>query len=408
MTLSEAVSAISNLLKIDMIFNATPVLLFFLHKLLAHKGYKFPKETSSHFIKNISAHSLFPDDISDDGSSQNPPAQHTPNNPRPARELFTSQSAPQAPGLSNNQPSNSQRFNQSHPEMETIPNDNNELRNTPPSNAHRSHNTTDNGAYNRLSDNQYRRFPAAGHFSSAAVRPLPRRNPQGGNGRIGDLFKYYSTPGARCTGRPSDNQRLVMHQAAYYNQANLCNLTAEQGLKSLVCIMHPNSLASHFYFSEILNSSPSLEATFDQLFEWDKNHSTMEGVLRKWRMLTISDFNTPTTTWPIAMETLYERATLLQGQLNFIHKHPHHLIEFLQHSIGDQPFYMFVERTTAVNTPQEYFHKCLDAIANQQDMDRIAAKSSETFPIHSTIPNPTGSLLFSSASNQQQLSTPSV
>lgn len=153
-----------------------------------------------------------------------------------------------------------------------------------------------------------------------------------------------------------------MYQTTYYNQARLCNLTAKQALQSLSCMMEPNSLASHFYFSEILDSVPSLEADFDKLFQWDKHHFTIEGVLRKWRSLSINDFKVDDNNWAMAMETLYERATLLQGQLDIIHKHSPHLIEFLQQAVRDQPFFMFVERTASVSTPQEYFHKRLDAI----------------------------------------------
>ena len=230
--------------------------------------------------------------------------------------------------------------------------------------------------------------PAVGHFSRAHVVPLPLHNPKGTHSRPGDLVKYYATPGMRYTGRPSDNQSLAMHQAAYYNQARICNLTAQQALDNMGTMMAPNSLASHFYFSEILNAVPTLEDAFEKLFQWDKHHSTIEGALRRWRSLHISSFKTASNSWSIAMEKLYERATLIQAQLDHIHKHPQHLIEVLQSDIRDQPFYLFVERTASVRSPQEYFHKCLDAIQKQEDLERFSRSRSVSVGAGLTSPTP--------------------
>lgn len=153
--------------------------------------------------------------------------------------------------------------------------------------------------------------PISGHFSRARVTPLPTRNGSGVHGRVGDLIKYYSSPNARYSGRPSDNQSLSMHHTAYYNQAHLYCLTADQALKALINMMEPQSLAAHFYFSEIIDKYPNLEVAFEKLYQWDRHHSTLDGLLRQWCQLNVSHFKTIDITWAKALEMLYERAVMI-------------------------------------------------------------------------------------------------
>ena len=74
------------------------------------------------------------------------------------------------------------------------------------------------------------------------------------------------------------------------------------------------------------------------------------------------------------MEKLYKRATLIQGQLDPIYKHDVHLIEVLADGIREEPFYMFVDRMGTAKSAHSFFQGCLDAIAKQADMERIALK----------------------------------
>ena len=82
--LSEAVRAVKNMLSIDMIAAASPVVLYFLRRLLESKGYIFPKGYMEYFIRELLIHSLFPEDVS------SPPI--TSPTRTPVRKLFTLQS----------------------------------------------------------------------------------------------------------------------------------------------------------------------------------------------------------------------------------------------------------------------------------------------------------------------------
>ena len=66
-----------------------------------------------------------------------------------------------------------------------------------------------------------------------------------------------------------------MYHASFYNHARLCNLTASQGLQSLICMIEPQRLAAHFYFSEILDQVSNLEVAFDKFYKLDCHHSTL-------------------------------------------------------------------------------------------------------------------------------------
>ncbi len=44
-----------------------------------------------------------------------------------------------------------------------------------------------------------------------------------------------------------------------------------------------------------------------------------------------------------SMYEIYERATTLQGMLDYAHGHPSLLIEALENAVQDQPFFMYVD-----------------------------------------------------------------
>ena len=115
------------------------------------------------------------------------------------------------------------------------------------------------------------------------------------------------------------------------------------------------SLAYYFYFSEILDKVGTLEEVINKLYSWDRHHSTLEGTLCMWRSLKVSQFKTKYISWSLAMEKFYERVTLIQAQLDPIHKHDTHLIEVLQTGIREQPFYMSVERSESASSAHQYF-----------------------------------------------------
>ena len=93
-----------------------------------------------------------------------------------------------------------------------------------------------------------------------------------------------------------------------------------------------------------------------------------------WLSLKVSQFKTETISWSLAVEKFYERAILIQAQLDPIYNHDTHLIEELQTGIRDQPFYMFVERSESASSTHQYFQICLSAIAKQEDMKGIVAR----------------------------------
>jgi len=128
----------------------------------------------------------------------------------------------------------------------------------------------------------------------------------------------------------------------------MCNLTEDQALKSLLTMIEPQSLAGQFFFAEIDGKVSSLTEAFEKLYRWDRHHTTLDGMIRRWRGLNIGQFKTDESSWPEAMEKFYERAVLLQDQLDEVHKHETLLIEVLQNGIRDQPFYLFVERAESV------------------------------------------------------------
>ena len=136
----------------------------------------------------------------------------------------------------------------------------------------------------------------------------------------------------------------------------------------------PQSLEAHFYFNEILDQVSTLEVAFDKLYTWDRHHSTLEILLRQWRSLPVLQFKTPDFSWAIDMEKLYGRATLIQGQLDPIHKHDVHLTEVREDGIREEPFYMFVDTRGTADSAHSFFQGCLAAIAKQADIDRIALK----------------------------------
>ena len=348
----EIVATMKMMISMDILFSASPIVLYYLHKLLLHERYIF-RPTDSTFIKDIFVDGFYSKEAEAVASTGK-----TDEEIEKAQKELESSNTTDNSGIESSLPLSK--------DEERRPGTNFDMP------EHRKHRGKV-GQPNTMYDGQVI-TPIAGHFSRAIVYPLPEHNPKGVHGRIGDLVKYYSGPNTRYSGRPSANQSLAMHHATYYNQARLCTLTSKQALQSLICMMEPDSLASHFYHSEILDKVKSLEEAFDKLYIWDRHHTTLEGTLRKWRSLRVTQFKTAENTWSIAVERLYERATMMQGQLDVIHKHPFHLIEVLQDAIRDQPFYMFVERASTAESPQQYFHKCLDAIAKQQDMENIAMR----------------------------------
>jgi len=106
---------------------------------------------------------------------------------------------------------------------------------------------------------------APSSFSRASVRCLPIENPPCIFGRVSDLIKYYSAPNTKCIERSSDKQSLSRHHAAFYAQARMCNLTAEQVLKSLFDMIEPQSLAGKFFFAEIDRKVHTLTEVFEKL-----------------------------------------------------------------------------------------------------------------------------------------------
>ncbi len=69
------------------------------------------------------------------------------------------------------------------------------------------------------------------------------------------------------------------------------NFNAERGLNTDV-MFEPQSIAGSFYFKEIFQKVPTLEAAFEKLYLWDR-HSNHVGILREWRTLKITKFKTP-------------------------------------------------------------------------------------------------------------------
>ncbi len=65
------------------------------------------------------------------------------------------------------------------------------------------------------------------------------------------------------------------------------------------------------------------------------------------------------------MDEWYERASTLQGMLDYAHKHPTLLIEVLENSVQDEPFFLYVDRVSSHSTPHSFYHACLEAIPKQ-------------------------------------------
>ncbi len=87
-------------------------------------------------------------------------------------------------------------------------------------------------------------------------------------------------------------------------------------------MIETQSLAGTFHFIKIFQKVASLEEAFDKLYQWDRHSSNLSGTLREWRSLRVASFKTESTTWSDAMEKLYENATVMQDQLDEVHKHP--------------------------------------------------------------------------------------
>ena len=59
---------------------------------------------------------------------------------------------------------------------------------------------------------------------------------------------------------------------------------------------------------------------------------------------------------------MYERAVLLQDQLDHVHRPPQLLLEVLEISVQEQPFYLFVDRLASHNSPHAFYQNCRLAI----------------------------------------------
>lgn len=112
----------------------------------------------------------------------------------------------------------------------------------------------------------------AGPGAITSETPLPEHRPT--KGGVGDISKYYSSPGSRYTGRKSDLHSLSRHKAVYYAQAHLCGLNATLGLNCLINMIDPHTLAGRFYFNDIFHKVPNLETAFEKLFIWDRSTSS--------------------------------------------------------------------------------------------------------------------------------------
>ncbi len=67
----------------------------------------------------------------------------------------------------------------------------------------------------------------------------------------------------------------------------------------------------------------------------------------------------------LAMGKLYERSSLLQDQIDDIHKHNCLLIEAKESAVGDQPLFLFVDRAKTSTSLQAYFQEFLLLIQKQ-------------------------------------------
>ena len=131
-------------------------------------------------------------------------------------------------------------------------------------------------------------------------------------------------------------------------------------------MIEPHSIAGDFFFRKINGKAKTLEAAFDLLYEFDRNPTSIEAAVREWKNLKITQFKKPSNSWAAAMECLYERAIALQNQLDDIHQHPQLLIEILEQAVRDEPFYLFMERSSVAKNPHAYFHQALHAISKQE------------------------------------------
>ena len=74
--------------------------------------------------------------------------------------------------------------------------------------------------------------------------------------------------------------------------------------------------------------------------------------------MRISQLKNDSNSWTSAMEKLYERASTLQYQLDEMHKYPQLLIEVLECAVQDQSLFLFVDRSSAQQSPQSFYHNC--------------------------------------------------
>ena len=131
---------------------------------------------------------------------------------------------------------------------------------------------------------------------------------------------------------------LARNQRVYYRQCSIARLNAAEGLECLVYMVDTQSLAGTFYFNEVDGHFSTLEEAFDKLFHWSTRNSNLSVFLREWRNLRIEDLKIGSVTWLEALERLYERAVILQDQLDEVHK-PQLLLEVVEMAAQDQPFY---------------------------------------------------------------------
>lgn len=186
----------------------------------------------------------------------------------------------------------------------------------------------------------------AGSNVNSRVTPLPETRAT--RGRPGDMAKYYSARGSRYTGRNSYLHSLSRHQAVYYAQAHLSGLNASEGLQCLMNMIETHSLAGRFYYNEVFQQAPTLEAAFQKLLERSYSGSNMATNLRELRNLKITSFKSELDTWSSAMGKVYEKSPLLQDQLDTIHQHPTLLLEFSsRQSIPSLSFYLWTAQNQA-------------------------------------------------------------
>ena len=66
-----------------------------------------------------------------------------------------------------------------------------------------------------------------------------------------------------------------------------------------------------------------------------------------------------------AMDEIYERVPTLNGILNTAQKHPSLLIEVLESTVQEQPFFAFVDQISSDDSPHAFYHSCLESIHKQ-------------------------------------------